>query len=220
MKKSSLTLLSAFRKLDQLYDPPPCFLNHKNSLELLVAVILSAQCTDVRVNIVTKELFKKYKRVEDYAGVSQRELEKDIRSTGYYRAKARNIRALCRILIDQHHGQVPQTMEELLALPGVGRKTAAIILQVAFRKTEGIAVDTHVARLAQRLGFSKSKDPKKIELDLMKQLPRRHWGRLNPLLISHGRAVCTARNRKCDQCVFAKECPSSGVMGRGDKAAR
>jgi len=186
-----------------------------------VATVLSAQCTDNRVNHVTKTiLYPKYRTPEDYVAVPRAELEKDIHSCGTYRLKAKYIQGLCSIIITQHRGHVPQTMEELIALPGVGRKTAAIILWACFGKSEGIAVDTHVFRVARRLGLVRGKTPEKVEAELMRHLPRRQWGKLTTLLISHGRAVCTARNRRCDQCPFQKSCPSSWIMGRRDRGAR
>lgn len=209
------------RALQRLYHPPKTFLHFRTPLDLLVATVLSAQCTDARVNLVTQTiLYPKYRTARDYATARSRDLANDIRSCGFYRAKTKSIQAMCRMLLERFHGKVPQTMEELTNLPGVGRKTAAVILAAAFGKNEGIACDTHVIRLSQRLGLTPHHDPKRIEVDLMQQLPRRQFGILNPLLISHGRAVCTARNRKCGQCVFQKECPSSLVMGRRDLAKR
>ena len=218
--ESEISLSAILRKLWKIYDPPKTFLNFRTPLDLLIVTILSAQCTDKRVDEVSKALYKKYKKAEDYVKVRQPELERDIRSTGFFRTKARHIQALCHILLQEHGGKVPQTMEELTKLPGVGRKTAAIILFAAFGKTEGIATDTHVMRLSQRLGLTKYKDPKKIEQDLMKSLPRKSWSSINPLFISHGRAVCTARNRKCEECVFQKECPSSLILRNPDLAKK
>ncbi len=209
------------RELRKLYHPPKTFLHFRTPLDLLIATVLSAQCTDVRVNLVTRTiLYPKYRTARDYLDVSRRGLERDIRTCGFYRTKAKHIQDLCRLLVARFRGKVPQTMEELTQLPGVGRKTAAIILAAVFGKNEGIACDTHVIRLSRRLGLTCHRDPKKIELDLMRLLPRRQWGVVNPLLISHGRAVCTARSRKCDLCVFQKECPSSLTMGRPDLAKR
>ena len=205
----TLTAQIVFTKLSKLYRPPKTFLTHRSHLDLLVATILSAQCTDKKVNEVTRTLFKKYRKAKDYVKVTQAEFEKDIKQTGFFRTKAKNIRALCHILLQEHGGRVPKTMEELVKLPGVGRKTAAIIIYALFGKNEGVAVDTHVMRLSQRMGLTKNKDPKKIEKDLMAALPRSKWGKINPLMISHGRAVCTARNRKCGECVFRRECPAS-----------
>lgn len=209
----------ALRALRKLYRPPMTFLSFRTPLDLLVATVLSAQCTDVRVNLVTKAtLYPKYRTARDYLDVSRQELERDIRTCGFYRTKAKHIQGMCHLLVARFHGRVPQTMEELLQLPGVGRKTAAVILAAAFGKNEGIACDTHVIRLSRRLGLTRHRDPRKIERDLMALLPRRQWGAINPLLISHGRAVCTARSRKCGQCVFREQCPSSLAMGRPDLA--
>ncbi len=218
MMKVSLTGGAVLRRLEKLHAPPRTFLHWRTPLDLLVATILSAQCTDVRVNIVTKTLYKKYQTPQDYVAVPRKELEKDIHSCGTYRNKARFIQEMCARLISHHHGKVPQTMGELTALQGVGRKTASIILWACFGKNEGIAVDTHVIRVSQRLGLTKHKDPKRIELDLMKALPNKKWGEFTTLIITHGRAVCTARNRQCEKCVFKKECPSSLVLGRKDVA--
>ena len=215
---SHLSLRTVFSTLKKHYDPPRTFLNYKTPFQLLVATILSAQCTDAMVNKVTKILFAKYKTSKDFVKLTQAELQKLIKSTGFFRIKSRNVLALSHILLQEYGGKVPQTMEELIKLPGVGRKTAAIILYAAFQKNEGIAVDTHVMRLAERLGLTKHRDPKKIELDLMEGLPKEKWGELTTLFISHGRAVCTARNRQCEKCVFQRDCPSSLVMGRKDHA--
>ncbi|HVW66229.1 MAG TPA: endonuclease III [Candidatus Peribacteraceae bacterium] len=206
-------------KLGKLYHPPKTFLHYRTPLDLLVAVILSAQCTDARVNIVTETiLYPKYKRAEDYVKVPIHELEDDIHSCGTFRMKAKSIRGACAKIIEEFGGKVPDTMEALLTLPGVGRKTASVILSAAYGKNLGIAVDTHVQRLAQRLGLSTFDDPKKIELDLMEQAPRKKWRDVTVLLISHGRAVCTARNRKCGACVFKKDCPSSLILHHPDRA--
>jgi len=213
-----LTLPLILRRLSTLYRPPKTFLHYRTPLDLLIVTILSAQCTDKKVNEVSKELFKKYKTAKDYVRVKREEMERDIKSTGFYRTKAKHIQALCHILLREHGGEVPQTMKELVALPGVGRKTAAIILYAVFGKNEGIACDTHVIRLAQRLGLTKNRSQEKIEKDLMEQVPRREWGRVTTLLISHGRSVCTTRNRQCGKCVFAKQCPSSLLTGKKDLA--
>jgi len=188
-------------------------LDHTNPLELLVATILSAQCTDERVNMVTKKLFKKYTRAEDYANADSKELEQDIRSTGFYRNKAKNIRKCCQQLVEKYNSQVPRTMEELLELPGVARKTANIVLSNAYGIIEGVAVDTHVRRLAQRLGLTESDDPAKIEADLMNIVPRDEWTRITDLLIFHGRRVCIAKKPKCEVCVLNKICPSAFTFG-------
>jgi endonuclease-3 len=184
-------------------------LNHTNPLELLLATILSAQCTDERVNIVTKTLFKKYRSVKDYAGADLKELEQDIRSTGFYRNKARNIKKCCQMILDKFGSQVPKTMEEILELPGVARKTANIVLSNAYGVVEGIAVDTHVRRLSQRLGLTTNNNPDKIEQDLMKLVPKGKWMRFTELLIFHGRKICTAKKPKCETCVANRLCPSA-----------
>ena len=215
-----IPLATVLAKLEKLYDPPKAFLHFRTSFDLLIVTILSAQCTDKRVNTVSKDLYKKYKKPEDYVKVGPSELERDIKSTGFFRTKAKHIQALCHILLQEHGGKVPDSMEELTKLPGVGRKTAALILSICFGKNEGIAVDTHVTRLAKRLGLSKHKLQDKIEMDLMEAVPKKKWGAVNKLLVSHGRAVCTARKRKCELCCFKKACPSSLVMGRGDLAKR
>lgn len=216
-----ITLATVLTKLEELYDPPKAFLHFRTPFDLLVVTILSAQCTDKRVNQLSKELlYDKYKKPEDYVAVSITELQKDLKPTGFYRQKAKNIQALSHILLQEYGGKVPNSMEELTKLPGVGRKTAALILSICFGKNEGIAVDTHVTRLAKRLGLTQHKAQDKIEKDLMDAIPRKKWGSVNKLLISHGRAVCTARNRKCEQCVFKKECPSSITMGREDLAKK
>ncbi|MCP2604849.1 endonuclease III [Candidatus Aminicenantes bacterium AH-873-B07] len=184
-------------------------LNFTNSWELLVAVVLSAQCTDERVNQVTKKLFKKYKTVEDYAKANLKEFEQDIKPTGFYKNKAKNIINIARILMDNYKGKVPNNMEELLKLPGVARKTANIVLGNAFGIVEGIAVDTHVRRLAERLGLSDKKDPIKIEKDLMEVFDKKDWFKVTYMLIDHGRAICEAKKPRCDQCFLDKICPSA-----------
>lgn len=185
-------------------------LKYKNPLELLVSTMLSAQCTDERVNLVTEKLFKKYKTAEDYANADLKEFEQEIRSTGFYRNKAKNIKNCCRILVERFNSRVPKTMDELLHLPGVARKTANIVLGHGYGIAEGIAVDTHVRRVAQRLGLSDNKDPNKIEEDLMEIVPRKSWIEISDLLILHGRETCTARKPKCNECVLNRLCPSSG----------
>lgn len=218
-RPDGIPMATVLTKLGKIYTPPKTFLHYRTPVDLLVAVILSAQCTDARVNIVTETiLYPKYKTPQDYLNVPVEELENDIHSCGTFRMKAKSIRGMCAMIIEKHEGQVPDTMAELLELPGVGRKTASVILSAVFDKNLGIAVDTHVQRLAQRIGLSKYADPKRIELDLMEQAPQKKWREVTTLLISHGRAVCTARGRKCGACVFKKDCPSSIVMGRSDKA--
>jgi len=183
-------------------------LNYRTPFELLVATILAAQCTDERVNKVTPALFQKYPTIESLARARQEELENDIRSTGFFRNKARNIIALSKKLVEDYQGKVPDSMEELIKLPGVARKTANIVLSSAFRKAQGIAVDTHVRRLSERLGLSCQNDPDKIERDLMAIVPRADWLDFNYLLVDHGRKVCQARKPLCPQCVIQHLCPS------------
>ncbi|RKY26806.1 MAG: endonuclease III [Planctomycetota bacterium] len=200
--------------LKQLYPQAGCSLNHANPLELLVATILSAQCTDERVNVVTKSLFEKYRTTRDYAQAPQEQFEEDIRSTGFYRNKTRNIRQASALLLEKFAGQVPQTMDELLTLPGVARKTANVILATAFGKCEGVVVDTHVIRLCDRLKLidpKNRKKPEKIERDLMKLLPPSQWTIFSHLLIFHGRSLCTARKPNCQDCPLAPKnlCPAA-----------
>ncbi len=193
-------------------------LNFKNPLQLLVATILSAQCTDKRVNMVTPVLFKKYRTAKDYADAPQAEFEKAIKSTGFYRAKTKSIRGAMRAITEEHGGKVPDTMEELNALPGVGRKTANVVLGNAFHKNVGIVVDTHVIRLSQRLGLTKHKDAEKIETDLMKLVPREHWTDWSHWLIWHGRRRCYARKPDCGRCEVFRLCPSGKVFLRTGQA--
>jgi endonuclease-3 len=199
------------RLLKKEYPDAKCELDYSTPFELLVATILSAQCTDDRVNIVTKTLFKKYRGPEDYARAAQEEIERDIRSTGFYRNKAKSIRGACRMLIEQFDSQVPRTMEEMLQLPGVARKTANVILPHAFGVIEGIAVDTHVKRLSQRLALSKHDTPDKIEADLCALIPKKQWATFSDVLIFHGRRVCSARKPDHDGCAVRKLCPSSDI---------
>jgi len=189
-----------------------------NPVELLVATILSAQCTDQRVNIVTTSLFKKYASVEDFARADIRSLEKEIRSTGFYRNKAKNIRGAAQKILKNFNGMVPDSMDELIQLPGVARKTANIVLYNAFGKIEGIAVDTHVRRLSQRLGLSAHDDPEKIEEDLMGMLDRKGWGDFSNLLIEHGRRVCNAKKPRCPECVLKRLCHSRKIYFPKDDA--
>ena len=210
--------ITVLRALKKLYRPPRSFLRWRTPLDLLVATVLSARCTDAQVNRVTPTLFARCRTVQDYVELPRKELERLIHSCGTFHSKATYIHGLCGKIREEHRGRVPRTMEALTALPGVGRKTAAIVLYGAFGLNEGIATDTHVMRLALRLGLSKHHAQEKIEHDLMKLFPRKEWGRMNALFISHGRAVCTARNRKCERCVFQRGCPSSISMGKGDRA--
>jgi len=188
-------------------------LNFTSPLEILVATVLSAQCTDERVNMVTKSLFQKYRKPEDYANANLKTFEKEIRSTGFYHNKAKNIISAAKKIVKDFGGKLPDSMDKLLELPGVARKTANIVLFNGFGKVEGIAVDTHVRRLGQRLGLTKNNDPDKIEQDLMKQLDRREWGKFSYLLIDHGRKICDAKKPKCLECVLQKFCPSKEIRG-------
>ena len=195
--------------LKREYPDAQCSLVHSSPLELLIATILSAQCTDERVNLVTADLFRKYRVPEDYLKVAQTELETDIRSTGFYRNKAKAIQGACRIISAEHKGRVPDTIEELLLLPGVARKTANVVLGNAYGITSGVVVDTHVARLSERLRLSVEKQPEKIERDLMHLVPRKDWIHFSHLLIAHGRKTCKACTPLCAECVLEKLCPSS-----------
>jgi endonuclease-3 len=194
--------------LKKAYPTAKCALEHSNPLELLIATILSAQCTDVRVNIVTKTLFKKYKSAKDWANAPLEEIEQDIKSTGFYRNKALNIKNACRKIIDDYKSKVPDTMDELLTLGGVGRKTANVVLGNAFG-VPGIVCDTHVIRLSRRLELSANSDAVKLEFDLMEIVPKKNWTLFSHLLVFHGRGVCQARKPKCDICQIAKCCPAA-----------
>lgn len=203
--------LAVLRRLKRLYPKADCELDYGTPLELLMGVILSAQCTDVRVNMVTKTLFRRYRTAADYAAADPAELESIIRSTGFFRAKARSIRETARALVERHGGRVPDTMAELLELRGVARKTANVVLGTAFGKSEGIAVDTHVKRLAYRLGLTRRKDPVGVERDLMAIVPRRDWIFTTSGLIWHGRRVCKAVSPDCPGCALNRICPKRGV---------
>ena len=195
--------------LEKTYPEAKVALRFSNPLELLVATVLAAQCTDERVNIVTRELFKKYKRAEDYANADLKELEEEIRQTGFYKRKARFLKEIAKVLVEKFNSQVPKTMEEMLSLPGVARKTANIVLSNAYGVFEGIAVDTHVLRLAGRLGFSSEKNRDKVEKDLMALFPKDMWLKVTDLLIAHGRRVCKAKKPNCGVCVLNELCPSA-----------
>jgi endonuclease-3 len=197
------------RLLKRAYPDAKCSLNHSNAFELLIATILSAQCTDERVNIVTADLFRKYRKPEDYLKVSVKELQKDIRTTGFFRNKTKSIQGTAKVLTESYGGEVPDTMEELLELPGVARKTANVVLGNAFGVKSGIVVDTHVTRLSHRLGLTEQKTAEKIERDLVELVPKKDWVIFSHLLIYHGRRVCRARNPACAECVVEKLCPSS-----------
>jgi endonuclease-3 len=196
--------------LEQTYPDAHCELNFRSPLELLMATILSAQCTDIRVNQVTKTLFERCKAARDYVEIPVEELESIIRSTGFYRAKAKNLKACAGALVSRHGGEVPSSLEELTQLAGVGRKTANVVLGDAFHTPCGVVVDTHVQRLSGRLGLSKQRTPEKIELDLMRAIPRAKWARLSHLLIWHGRRRCDARKPDCSHCELNALCPSAG----------
>lgn len=198
--------------LNKEYPGATTALIHKNIMQLLVATILSAQCTDKRVNIVTEKLFKKYRTCVDFANADLKIFEKEIRSTGFYHNKAKNIIGSAKVIAEKFNGRVPDSMEKLIQLPGVARKTANIVLSHGYRKIEGIAVDTHVRRLSFRLGLTKHLDPVKIELDLMRAAKKKDWPKMSDLLISHGRAVCTAARPKCPECVLAALCPSKKIF--------
>jgi endonuclease-3 len=197
--------------LFQTYPGATCALNHGNAFELAVATILSAQCTDERVNIVTRNLFKKYPTPRAFADAEPAKLELDIRPTGFYRNKARSIQGFAKAIVEQFGGDVPKDMEALVKLPGIGRKTANVILGTAYGLASGVVVDTHVSRLAQRMGLTKEEDPEKIEQDLMRLLPAEDWIAFGHAMIWHGRKICNARKPKCSDCPLEKECPKVGV---------
>jgi len=204
--KRAIAVLDGLRKV---FPEARTALEYQAPFELLVATILSAQCTDVRVNMVTPGLFKKYQSVAAFAGANQAELERDIHSTGFFRMKAKSIIGCSKALVERFGGKVPSTMDELVTLPGVGRKTANVVLSEAFGKNEGVVVDTHVQRVSQRLGFTENEDPVKIEQDLIALIPRERWGEVGLVLILHGRKTCMARKPKCDECEVSKLCPSA-----------
>ena len=206
IKQRAADIVQALRKV---YPDAHCELDFYSPLQLLIATILSAQCTDKRVNMVTPALFKSYQKAREFAEATQDEIEKAVQSTGFFRNKAKSIRAACADIVSKHDGKVPQTMDELTALAGVGRKTANVVLGNAFGKNEGIVVDTHVSRLSQRLGLTKQTTPEKIESDLMKLVPRENWTDFSHWLIWHGRRRCTARKPDCDHCEIQALCPSA-----------
>jgi endonuclease-3 len=198
-------------RLKKEYPAAKCSLNYTNAFELLIATILSAQCTDERVNLVTKTLFQNYKKPADYLAVPEEQLQEEIRTTGFFRNKTKSIRGASKKLIDEFKGEVPSTMNELLTLPGVARKTANVVLGNAFGIADGVVVDTHVRRLSQRLRLTKHEDPEKIEKDLMKLVPKKDWVKFSHMLIYHGRYVCKAIRPLCENCVLNDLCPSSLV---------
>jgi len=207
-KPRAKKIVQALRKQ---YPDTRTALNFSNPLELLVATILSAQCTDVRVNLVTSKLFKKYKTAEDFAKARISTLEREVQSTGFFRNKAKNIKACCRALVEKYHGEVPRDLDALVELPGVGRKTANVVLGAAFGIAVGVVVDTHVGRISRRLGLTGEKDAVKVERDLMQLIPRREWVDFSHRMIHHGREVCMARRPKCDECCLERWCPRIGV---------
>src|SRR2546425_3465658 len=209
------------KRLKRAHPDAKCALHHSNAFELLIATILSAQCTDERVNIVTADLFRKYRQPQDYLKVSSKELEDDIRTTGFFRNKTKAIQGTAKVLTEEYGGEVPDSMEELLELPGVARKTANVVLGNAFGVKSGIVVDTHVTRLSHRLGLTEQKTAEKIERDLIELVPKKDWVIFSHLLIYHGRRICRARNPACDQCVVEKLCPSSFLKtGQDRKSTR
>ena len=200
--------------LKRAYPGAKCSLAHRTPLQLLVATILSAQCTDARVNIVTPALFARYKTARDFADADIHELEALVRSTGFYHNKAKNIKSACRIIVEKHKGKVPRTMEEMLELPGVARKTANIVLGNAYGVVEGVPVDTHAIRISHLLGWSRERQQEKIERDLMALLPRADWLKISDLFVHHGRAICIARRPKCDVCPVNRYCPKVGLKSK------
>ena len=207
LKKKKSRVKKIISRLQKAYGPGRCALHHSNPLDLLVAVILSAQCTDKRVNLVTPALFKKYRRAEDYAFVDPKTLQAEIHSTGFYKNKTKNIIACAKAILERHRGRVPETMEELVRLPGVGRKTANAVLGNAFG-IPGICVDTHMIRINRKLGLTKNADPVKIEFDLMPLVPKKEWTNYSHLIIHHGRVRCSARKPDCARCTINDFCPS------------
>jgi endonuclease-3 len=215
-KKRTLEII---KKLKKAYPEAHCALNHTSAFELLIATILSAQCTDERVNIVTADLFRKYRGPHDYLGVLQEELEHDIHSTGFFRNKAKNIQAACKRIVEEFNGEVPQTMDEILTLGGVARKTANVVLGNAFGIASGVVVDTHVSRLSQRLGLTENENAEKIENDLLDLVPKKDWIMFPHWLITHGRQICQARKPKCFECTIASLCPSFEIYTTNGVAA-
>jgi len=213
LKKSEVGsyALEVFVRLRKAHPDAHCELDHANALQLLIATILSAQCTDKRVNMVTPMVFRTFPTAQSLADADPARLEQMIKSTGFFRNKTKSLIALGKALVERHDGKVPDTMESLVMLPGVGRKTANVILGNAFRKNEGVVVDTHVGRLSARLGLTKQSDPVKIEQELMPLFPREDWAMLAHVLIFHGRRVCDARAPKCDMCTLNEICPSSTI---------
>ena len=208
------------RRLARIYPQAHCSLDFASPFQLLIATILSAQCTDKRVNAVTGDLFARWPTAQVMAAASQAEIEAVIRSTGFFRAKARNIRGCCEALVERHAGEVPRTLEELVRLPGVGRKTANVVLGSGFDMPSGVVVDTHVGRISRRLGLTRHADAVRAERDLMEAIPKSHWIAFSHRLIEHGRAVCTARRPRCEGCPLAALCPRVGVTAGGRPAGK
>ena len=200
--------------LKDTYPDAKCSLDFTTPFEMLVAVMLSAQCTDERVNKTTPGIFSKYSTPENFANIDIVELENLVHPCGFYKNKAKNIKATAKIIVDKYNGKVPETMEELMALPGVGRKTANVVMLEAFNKPQGIAVDTHCKRIANKLGLSKEKEPEKIEKDLLKIIPKEYYKDVNHILIWHGRNICTARTPKCNDCPLSKKCPKLDIPNK------
>ena len=209
LKNAAQRIRSILARLKRRYPEARCALDHQDPLQLLVATILSAQCTDARVNIVTRDLFAKYRTAVDYADANPAVFEQEIKSTGFFRNKTKSILGMARALVEGRGGRVPRTMDELTALPGVGRKTANVVLGTAFGVNEGVVVDTHVGRIANRLKLTAQQDPVKIEQDLMKLVPRKEWADFSHLLIHHGRQICEARKPQCEICPVNALCPSA-----------
>jgi endonuclease-3 len=216
-KDAPARALEVVRRLAAEYPDAKCALHFGNPLELLIATILSAQCTDERVNIVTRDLFKKYRSAKDYASADANQLEQDIRTTGFFRNKAKSIRGCCRLLLERHQGELPSRLEELVELPGIGRKTANVVLGTAMGLATGVVVDTHVHRVSRRLGLTRQNDPVKIEQVLMRLIPQQEWINFAHRMIWHGRRVCTARNPACERCCLNDICPKVGVARKKPK---
>jgi endonuclease-3 len=219
--KTAAPVAEVLRRLSETYPEAHCSLVNESPLQLLIATILSAQCTDARVNMVTPPLFRRFPDAESLASAPEEELEELIRSTGFYKSKARSIRGAARAIVRDHAGEVPRTMEQLLELPGVGRKTANVVLGNAFGTPDGVVVDTHVGRLSRRLGWTRQTDPEKVESDLGSKVPKSDWVFVAHALIEHGRARCMARNPRCDACTLNDICPRRGVKAKeGTRSAR
>ena len=209
MKKKQERAADIVSRLKRMYPKAKCSLDFTNAFELLIATMLSAQSTDARVNIVTKSLFRKYPNAAAFAGASQVEMERDVKQTGFFRNKAKAVIAASKVLVEKHSGEVPRTMEELTALPGVGRKTANVVLSNALNNAVGVVVDTHVSRVSGRLGLTAHADAEKIEQDLMMLIPKKEWTSFSHRLIEHGRTICVARKPKCSECLLNEFCPSA-----------